>query len=277
MPLRTFRAGNRASDALPRDPSRQQRRLAALATKFSPAQLGAAARAYFEQLFSLAGNGEEARQARIEIYGAMSDPNFSPAEAVAAALERRVGDADPGSARSSPAQLEDDEDDDFDDDDDFDEGDESDLTEAERAAAVKKAFAEGAAAENERLLAIVSSPRVRGQERLALDLALKAPDMSAAAVINFIASFAVPQFPTIAERLGSAGIGLCFGGPMPDGVPSGSADAVIERINKRNGFGDSNEKQAAGDATNGAAKPRYRVAAPSNELPPGGSDDKPRF
>src|SRR5262249_23668907 len=123
---KTFRAGHRA-DASLRDAS-QQGRLPALASKFSPKQLGGAFRAFVEHLFAAAGEGEDGRRSRLEVYGAQSDPNF-PAE-VMAALERRVGDADQGGPRLSPAQLE----------------EEPDYTPEEFAAAVAARVAEAMAA-----------------------------------------------------------------------------------------------------------------------------------
>jgi hypothetical protein len=264
--------GRSGGDALPRDPSQQQRRLAALSTKFSAAQLGAAARAYFENLFSAAGDGQQASKTRVEVYGAMSDPGFSPAQAAVDALERRVGDADPGGARSSPAQMEEEEADDM---------------QEEFAAAVKKVTEDARNAFNEHLRTIISSQKVWGREIMAVKLALSSPDMDAAAVIDFIASLrgmtdaAASGHKTIAERLEAmipgGGLALAMGPPVPSPGDRSRTEAIIDRINKRNGFGGSKENSdGVGDA-NGAEKPRYRVAAPSSALPPSVGDTKARF
>jgi hypothetical protein len=71
---------------------------------------------------------------------------------------------------------------------------------------------------------------------------------------------------------GVGGAFLNLGGPMPHGVPSHTSDAVIERINKQNGFAGFNDNASAVDDPRRVAKPRYRVAAPSIGNPPGVGD-----
>jgi hypothetical protein len=142
--------------------------------------------------------------------------------------ERRVGDADQGGPRTAPAEL-----------------DADDFTQEEFAAAVKAACAEADAALYERMQAIINSPRIKGRERKAIELALAAPDMSAQAVLDFIAGIPqVSRFPSLEERMSRYGAALSLGPPTGD-TSRTSSEAVIERVNRRNGFGTSNENAVA--------------------------------
>lgn len=88
------------------------------------------------------------------------------------------------------------------------------------AAAINNATAEGTKAgtkaAHDRFAAILSNAKVKGHEVVALDLAVKSPEMAAADVVEFVA--ALPKqtaVPSIAERMGGNGALLALGGPIP--------------------------------------------------------------
>jgi len=234
----------------------------ALLAQFSPAHRKRAAQAYRGGL--LAG-ADDRMKAKLEAYAdaVLDDPRslatdaFDPAEIVPLAVEalgRRVGDADREGPRMPLAQLD---------------AEEPDYTEEELAAAVaaavKEAKAAATAVVNARMLAIAKHPMVKGHEREAFELALLAPDMDPAAVVDMVFRVSVPRTPTIAERFekaypGVGGLALCLGGPT-EMAPGRTSDAVIERINKQNGFAGSNGNPP--DAADRGGKSRYRMVAPS--------------
>jgi signal peptide peptidase SppA len=84
-------------------------------------------------------------------------------------------------------------------------------------AAVAKARAEGVAegrrAETDRIAAILASDKLKGREKTALDLATKSTEMSAEAVVEFVAGLPAGA-PTIADRMGGKGGDLAMGAPL---------------------------------------------------------------
>jgi hypothetical protein len=111
-------------------------------------------------------------------------------------------------------------------------------------------------------------------------LALASPNLKASDIIEFIARLPARTgagengHRTIAERLGKAGIELCMGPPTGNIGDRSRTEAIIDKINNRNGFGGSNANRSG--AAERGVKPRYRVAAPSVVAPPevGGASDK---
>lgn len=81
---------------------------------------------------------------------------------------------------------------------------------------------EGRKAERDRVTAILADDKVKGRERIALDLAMKSPDMAAADVIAFVAGLpAASAVPPLADRMAGSGAALALGQRME--APNASA------------------------------------------------------
>lgn len=105
------------------------------------------------------------------------------------------------------------------------------------ADARKAGKAEGAAeatkASHDRFAAILADDKVKGKERIALDLAIKSPSMSAEDVVAFVAGIpAASTVPPIAERAQTD-----TGVPVVDKTREASASwgKAVERVNTRVG------------------------------------------
>jgi capsid assembly protease len=105
---------------------------------------------------------------------------------------------------------------------------------AARAEGVTQGKAEGAAAERERLTAILGNDKVKGKAAAALKLAGKMPDASAEDVIEIVADMgAAAPAATIEQRMQGQGTALSLGGPLqkPQGggeQPKLSATAIYD-------------------------------------------------
>jgi len=141
--------------------------------------------------------------------------------------------------------------------------------------AVAAAVAQALTAKNERLRAILDSTKSWGREIAAVKLALASPNLQASEILEFIARLPARSgagengHRTIAERMASipgGGNALCMGPPTENLGDRSRTEAIIDRINKRNGFRGSDANLSG--APDRGAKPRYRVAALSVGVPP---------
>lgn len=97
-----------------------------------------------------------------------------------------------------------------------------------------ESFAAGRKASDDRMAAILADEKVKGREAMAMDLALKSPDMKAEDVVAFVAKLpAAGAVPSIAERAqGHGDLGLPAGKPAD--ARAGWAK-VTERVNRSRG------------------------------------------